>query len=256
MRLDVFLYENGLAKSRTYAAELIRHSLVSVDGVVVDKPSFDTDGTGVNVLGELYSFVGRGGVKLDYALDSFKIDVEGKSALDIGASTGGFTDCLLKRGAKTVYALDSGHGQLDVSLVNDPRVVNIEGFNAKDISPDTFENIRFDIAVCDVSFISQTVFLSNLRTVLTDDGVFITLIKPQFECGRAALGKGGVVKDKRFHFEAVKRVVGSAEKADFEFCGLIKSPIKGGDGNTEFLAMFRSGFKSEADLAELKEAAH
>ncbi|MBQ7669472.1 MAG: TlyA family RNA methyltransferase [Clostridia bacterium] len=256
MRLDVFLYENGMAKSRTYAAELIKNSLVSVDGVIVDKPSYDTDGTGVKVLGDLYSFVGRGGVKLDYALDSFKIDVKEKIALDIGASTGGFTDCLLKRGAKAVYALDSGHGQLDVSLVNDPRVVNIEGFNAKDISPSAFENVRFDIAVCDVSFISQTIFLANLRTVLADNSVFITLIKPQFECGRAALGKNGIVRDKRFHLEAIKKVVASAESADLDFCRIVRSPISGGDGNTEFLAMFRTGFKNEADIAILKEAAH
>ena len=140
--------------------------------------------------------------------------------------------------------------------MNDPRVVNIEGFNAKDISPDAFDNVKFDISVCDVSFISQTAFLSNLRTVLSDKGVYITLIKPQFECGRAALGKGGIVKDKRYHFEAVKKVVSFAEMADFEFCNIVKSPISGGDGNTEFLAMFRAGFKNEADVAKLKEAAY
>lgn len=255
MRLDIYLYESGLAKSRTYAAELIKHSLVTVNGDVINKPSYETDGKGVSVEGELYSFVGRGGVKLDFALDRFDIDVFGMTALDIGASTGGFTDCLLKRGARKVYALDSGHGQLDRSLADDVRVVNMEGVNAKTISLEIIPE-KIDIAVCDVSFISQTLFLSELRQVLSEDGTFVTLIKPQFECGKSALGKGGIVKDKKYHYEAIKKVVRYAEASDFQFADVVKSPVLGGDGNTEFLVLFNAGFKTEAGDAKLKEVSH
>ena len=238
MRLDVYLVEAGLAKSRSYAAELIKNSLVTVDGKTVVKSSFNVDGNEVSVTGELYPFVGRGGVKLDFALDSFSLDVSGLTALDVGASTGGFTDCLLRRGAASVTALDSGHGQLDEKLASDPRVVNLEGFNAKDLSNETF-NEKYDIAVCDVSFISQTLILKGISEALKPGGAFISLIKPQFECGRAALGKGGIVKDKRYYLESAVKVIGCAKTFGLTCRGVIASPVKGGDGNTEFLAYFR-----------------
>lgn len=240
MRLDVYLTEKGLAKSRSYAAELIKKGLVTADGKTVKKPSFDVTGENVQITGELYPFVGRGGVKLEGALDAFGIDVSGMCAIDVGASTGGFTDCLLRRGAKKVYAVDSGHGQLHESLLKDERVVNMEGFNARDISPETIKE-KCQIAVCDLSFISQTYITENVFSVLCDGGAFVTLIKPQFECGREALSKGGIVKDKKYHAAALKKVSRHAEKCGFALLSVIKSPILGGDGNTEFLAFFKKG---------------
>lgn len=238
MRLDVYLTEKGLAKSRSYAAELIKKGLVTVSGKTVSKPSFDVSDEEVRITGELYPFVGRGGVKLEGALDAFGIDVSKMIAVDVGASTGGFTDCLLRRGAEKVFAVDSGHGQLDGRLSADPRVVNMEGFNARDISPETIGE-KCQIAVCDLSFISQTYVTENVFSVLEDGGVFVSLIKPQFECGREALSKGGIVKDKKYHVSAVKKVCRFAEKCGFSVVSIIRSPIFGGDGNTEFLALFK-----------------
>ncbi len=240
MRLDLYLVENGFAKSRSYASDLIKNSLVKVDGTVINKPSFDVTDNNVELTGELYPFVGRGGVKLDFALDEFLVDVTGMCALDVGASTGGFTDCLLRRGARSVVALDSGHGQLAEKLLHDDRVVNMEGFNAKDIHRDTFEN-SFDIAVCDVSFISQTLIDGGIYEVLKPQGMFISLIKPQFECGRQALGKGGIIKDRKYYYEAVSKVIIYCSGLGFVCESVAVSPVKGGDGNTEFLALFRKG---------------
>ena len=240
MRLDVYLVENGLAKSRSYATALIKGSRVTVDGKVVLKPSFEVYNNDVEVIGELYPFVGRGGVKLDHAIDVFKIDVSGMTALDVGASTGGFTDCLLRRGARSVVALDSGHGQLDPKLAHDSRVVNIEGFNAKELSADSF-GYQFDIVVCDVSFISQTLIVKGISELIRPGGIYISLIKPQFECGRDAVGKGGVVKDSRSHYEAVVKVIAACKEYGLACEALTASPVKGGDGNIEFLALFRNG---------------
>jgi len=253
MRLDVYLYENKLAKSRSYASELIKNSLVTVDGKVIKKSSFEVTGQTVKVTGELHGFVGRGGVKLDFALDSFGIDVSGMTAIDVGASTGGFTDCLLSRGAAKVYAVDIGHGQLDEKLLHDDRVVSMEGVNAKDISPDVIPEFC-DIAVCDVSFISQTLVFSSVCSVLSDDAVFITLIKPQFECGRAALNKSGIVKDPLDHYRAIKKVISAAEGFGFAATALTASPVSGGDGNREFLVLFsHNGERVTEDL--IKEVA-
>ena len=235
MRLDSYLFASGLAKSRSYASELIKNGLVTVGGKTVKKPSFETDGTAVAVEGELYPFVGRGGVKLDFALDRFRVDVTGKTAVDVGASTGGFTDCLLRRGASLVYAVDSGHGQLDGTLAADRRVVNLEGTNGKELS---LHVPVCSVAVCDVSFISQTILIPEISKVLGTDGVFITLIKPQFECGKSALGKGGIVKDKKYHKTAVENVASSCASYGLKLNALAESPVRGGDGNREFLAMF------------------
>ena len=252
MRLDVFLSSNALAKSRSYAQELIKKGLVTVDGKVITKASFEVNDEKVEVTGEAFSFVGRGGVKLDAALDAFSLDVDGLVALDVGASTGGFTDCLLKRGAAKVYAVDSGHGQLDEKLLCDKRVINMEGFNARDISPDTIGE-ECDAAVCDLSFISQTLVIKETCTVLKDGGIFVTLIKPQFECGRSALGKGGIIKDKK-HFEAAcLKVIKYAEGCGLGCMGLTVSPIKGGDGNTEFLAYFVKGGISSVTDKDIRE---
>ena len=239
MRADLYLFENGFAKSRSRAETLIKNGSVSVDGTLILKPSFDiSDGEHEIVISSEEKFVSRGGLKLEAALETFKIDVTGFTALDIGASTGGFTDCLLSRGATFVTALDVGQGQLDEKLKNDPRVKSIEKYNARDLSPDVTDK-PVDIVVMDVSFISQTLIIPKVPAVLKDGGVLVSLIKPQFEAGRAALGKGGVVKSEKDRSAAVKRVTDAADAAGLELIGVMRSPIKGGDGNIEFLACFK-----------------
>ncbi len=245
MRLDAYIFKSGKARSRSFAAELIKNGLVKVNGNVISKPSFEVEGDVPVEVGELYPFVGRGGVKLDFALDKFGVSVVGLTAVDVGASTGGFTDCLLRRGATKVYSVDSGHGQLDPRLAADSRVVNLEGVNAKELSSRV---PVCDIAVCDVSFISQTLIIPEIVKVLDNGGVFITLIKPQFECGRSALGKGGIVKDKKQHKTAVVKVADAAGAFGLKLLDLTGSPVLGGDGNREFLAMFsRSGTPLDND---------
>lgn len=235
MRLDLYLSTSGLAKSRNRASELIGNGFVTVDGKVITKPSFDvTESMDVKVTGEEHGFVGRGGMKLDGALDRFRLNVDGFICADIGASTGGFTDCLLKRGASHVYAVDSGRDQLDESLRSDPRVTNIEGCNARYLD-ETVIPEKCDCAVCDVSFISQTLIIPAVSDILKDGGIYVALIKPQFECGRDAIGKGGIVKDKKQHIAAIRRALSSAMQYGLAPQRLMKSTIKGGDGNTEFL---------------------
>ncbi|MBR5253157.1 MAG: TlyA family RNA methyltransferase [Clostridia bacterium] len=235
MRLDVYLFEKGLAKSRSRASEMISGGYVTVDGKCVTKPSCDVDDSkDVKVTGEEHGFVGRGGIKLDGALTRFGIDVSGMICADIGASTGGFTDCLLGRGASHVYSVDSGHDQLDEKLKADSRVTNIEGCNARYLD-DTVIPVKCDCAVCDVSFISQTLIIPAVSGILREGGIYVALIKPQFECGREALGKGGIVKDKKQHIAAIRRVLSSAVQCGLSPQKLMKSTIKGRDGNVEFL---------------------
>ena len=224
-----------MAKSRTHAHSLIISGLVRCDGRIVMRPSFEVSGSEkIEISGDVCPYVSRGGLKLEYALDEFGINPSGKTAVDIGASTGGFTDVLLRRGAKRVYALDSGHGQLDAKIASDPRVVSVEGFNARFLTHSDVEE-NADIAVCDVSFISQTYIHSGAFDILSDSGDFIGLIKPQFETEKRFISKGGVVKEPKVRIDAVKRVLESLSKTGFSVLGLIKSPIKGGDGNTEYL---------------------
>lgn len=235
MRLDVYLNNAGLAKSRSRAAELINGGYVTVGGKIVTKPSFDVEESDdIAVVGEEHSFVGRGGMKLDAALERFAIDVSGLICADVGASTGGFTDCLLRRGAAHVYAVDSGHDQLDKILRNDERVTNIENCNARYLNSDIIQELC-GCAVADLSFISQTLVIPAVRKILADNAVYVALIKPQFECGREAVGKGGIVKDKKQHTAAIRRVLSCAAENGLAPQKVMKSPIKGGDGNTEFL---------------------
>ena len=237
MRADSYLTVNGFVESRTRAARLISEGKILIDGKKIAKPSEEiVDCEHEILITEADAYVGRGGLKLEAALEGFGIDVSGKRCIDVGASTGGFTDCLLQNGAATVYAVDSGRGQLHSSLLSDPRVVNIEGYNARELS--SYELGIFDIAVMDVSFISQTLIHPALATVLRDGAVFISLIKPQFEAGRSALGKNGIVKNKKDREAAILKVVESAGICGFELSGLKNSPITGGDGNREYLALF------------------
>ncbi|MBE6551323.1 MAG: TlyA family RNA methyltransferase [Ruminococcaceae bacterium] len=244
MRLDVYLCEKKLAKSRTAAAKLITKGLVTVNGKVTLKASesiSETD-TVEAAADEECRYVSRGGLKLEGALKEFSVDVTGMVCIDVGASTGGFTDCLLKNGAQKVYAVENGSAQLDSSLENDSRVISMENVNARYMTEDSLPE-RCNIAVMDVSFISQTLIYDALHALLNDDGIMITLIKPQFETaltsqGRKLLGKNGVIKDDKARLEILKRIKEEAEKKGFLMERYIVSPIKGGDGNVEYLALF------------------
>ena len=241
MRFDLFLVDKAYAESRQKAQRLIKNGCVSVDGKVMTKPAEDIDADAEHLIeiketeGERY--VSRGGLKLEGALEDFNISPNGLVCADIGASTGGFTDCLLQHGAKRVYAFDSGSGQLHSKLKSDDRVISKEGFNARYITPeDIGEGV--DLVVMDVSFISQTMIIPAIIKLLRQKGAFITLIKPQFEAGRQALGKNGIVKHKEDRLSAVNRVLDCAYENGLSFNGLACSSIQGGDGNEEFLAVF------------------
>lgn len=240
VRLDLFLTENSICDSRTRAQELIKSGLVTVNGITVLKPSYQVE-DGDEVVCDASGacpYVSRGGLKLKAAIDAFKVDVRNTVCIDIGSSTGGFTDCLLKSGADKVYAVDSGSSQLHSSLRTDPRVVCMENTNARYLtSADLPEEI--DLAVMDVSFISQTKLYPAVVSVLKPDGILLSLIKPQFEVGRSGVGKGGVVKDSKLREKAVNDVRDAAMSYGLICEGTVLSPIKGGDGNTEYLSVFR-----------------
>lgn len=238
MRIDKLVHARGLAKSREAAQRMIKDGNISVDGKIVTKPSADIpDECEISVVGETLRYVSRGGLKLERALDAFSIDVRGLDCADIGASTGGFTDCLLQRGAARVRAVDVGRSQLDKSLRNDTRVISYEGINARYITPDDIGG-KCDMVVCDVSFISQTLILPAISGLLGENGRVVTLIKPQFEAGRANIGKNGIVKDRHVHAAVIERVLDAAESVGLKCAGLTVSPILGGDGNREYLAIF------------------
>ncbi len=243
MRADLYLFSHGFAKSRSHAKALIAEGNVKLDGKIVEKPSFEIDESAEHIaeITDTQKYVSRGGLKLEAALEEFHIDVSGLNAIDIGASTGGFTDCLLQKGARTVVCVDSGSGQLDSKIATDKRVTNIEKYNARELSSDIIKD-RVDIAVMDVSFISQTLIIPRIPSLLSENGCFISLIKPQFEAGRSAIGKGGIVKDKKDRLASILRVRDSAKSVGLHMVGLITSPITGGDGNIEYLGCFkRSG---------------
>ena len=239
MRLDVYLADSGLLSSRTEAKRFIDEGAVFVDGAQIMKPSFDVSGLEDKIFIDrsIKQYVSRGGVKLKGALTAFGISPNGKNCLDIGASSGGFTDCLLQEGATHVIAVDSGSGQMVDSLRRDDRVTVVENYNARYMSRADFDYAP-DLAVMDVSFISATYIIPCVYDVLVDGGEFVCLIKPQFEVGKQGIGKGGIVKDAKARDLAVKKVVDCAVQIGFEKLNLIQSPIKGGDGNIEFLAHF------------------
>lgn len=239
MRVDVYLTAAGYTPSRKKAQDLIDAAAVIIDGETVKKSSAPINEAIPHEvrIEQVFKYVSRGGMKLEAALDAFRINVNHKKAVDIGASTGGFTDCLLQRGARRVYAIDSGIGQLHESLRNHERVVSLEQFNARGLNETVTEGLC-DIAVTDVSFISQTYLISQIASVLKPEGEFVSLIKPQFEAGKSALGKNGVVKNGAYRYLAVKRVLECAAGQGLDCVGLIPSPIEGGDGNKEYLAYF------------------
>ena len=234
-RLDVLLVEKNFFESRERAKRIIMSGKVLVDDKKIDKA-----GTLVNrdceirLLGEDIPFVSRGGLKLNKAIKEFNININGKIAADIGASTGGFTDCMLQNGAVKVYAIDVGYGQLAWKLRNDPRVINMERTNIRNV---THDMIVEDIAIAsiDVAFISLDKVLPVVFNLLSDNGEVVALIKPQFEAGRENVGKKGVVRDKKVHFEVIERVLNFASEIGFSVNGLTFSPIKGPEGNIEYL---------------------
>ena len=241
-RIDTLLVERGLAYSRTRAQALVMAGVVLVDEQLVNKPSekFDVNAN-VRLKGDddpASRYASRGGIKLEAALREFQIDVNGLSCLDVGSSTGGFTDCLLRQGTRRVVALDVGHNQLDWRLRSDPRVEVREGVNARYLKPEDFDQ-KFDLVTIDVAFISATKILPAVVPLLTERGRIVTLIKPQFEVGKGEVGKGGIVKDPAKHQRVIAEVNSAAEELGLKVSGVIESPIHGADGNVEFLALYR-----------------
>ena len=241
-RLDQRVVALGLAESRERARALILAGDVLVDGVPVTKAGAPVkDDATVTVRRPDHPWVGRGGIKLAHALDEFGLDVRNATALDIGASTGGFTDVMLQRGAARVVALDVGHGQLDWRLRTDPRVVVLEHVNARHLSPaDLPDDVQqFDVVTIDVSFISLRQILPVVPPLLRDGGQVVALVKPQFEAGRDDVGSGGIVRDPRVHDRAIDDVTRAALQIGLTRTGLTPSPIEGAEGNREFFLLMR-----------------
>ena len=234
-RLDVLLVNRGLATSREKAKAIIMSGIVFVDGQREDKAgsSFD-DKVSIEVKGSTLNYVSRGGLKLEKAMKHFDVTLAGKVCMDVGASTGGFTDCMLQNGAVKVYSIDVGYGQLDWKLRNDPRVVCMEKTNIRYVVPEDLGEPA-DFSSIDVSFISLTKVLLPVRNLLTDEGEIVCLIKPQFEAGREKVGKKGVVRDPAVHQEVIEKVRDYAMSISMEPCHLSFSPIKGPEGNIEYL---------------------
>lgn len=234
-RLDILVTERGLAESREKAKTLIMAGQVYVDGQKADKPgdTFSEDAA-VEVRGKGLPYVSRGGLKLEKAMREFGLQLQGRTCMDIGASTGGFTDCMLQNGAQRVYSVDVGYGQLAWSLRTDLRVVNLERTNARYL---TREQVPEEIGFfsVDVSFISLTLILPAVRPLLAEHGQAVCLIKPQFEAGREKVGKKGVVRDKAVHEEVIEKIRSFALENGFSVLGLTFSPVKGPEGNIEYL---------------------
>lgn len=240
IRLDVYLTEKGLTASRERAKALIMAGQVYIKNQKCDKAGtmLDENEADVEIRGEQLKYVSRGGLKLEKAMEQFPIDLNNKVTMDIGASTGGFTDCMLQNGAKKVFAVDVGYGQFAWKLRQDPRVVNMERTNIRYVTPEDIGE-EIDFASIDVSFISLKLVLPTAYNLLSPDGEIVALIKPQFEAGRGQVGKKGVVRDKNIHFEVIRSVLNFATENGFSVLGLSYSPIKGPEGNIEYLAFIK-----------------
>jgi 23S rRNA (cytidine1920-2'-O)/16S rRNA (cytidine1409-2'-O)-methyltransferase len=237
-RIDQVLVERDFYQSREQARRAIMAGEVQVNEQIVDKASLLVAPDVPIVTAPPPRFVGRGGLKLEGALNHFHLDVRDKTAADIGASTGGFTDCLLQRGARRIYAIDVGHGQLAWKIRNDPRVVVLEKVNARTLAPSLIPE-AVDVCVIDASFISLTLILPNAFALLRPNGVVLALIKPQFELERSAVGRGGIIRDPALHDEAQRKVVSFIEKLGHDIIGVMPSVITGTDGNQEFFVCAR-----------------
>lgn len=257
-RLDVLLVERGLSESRQKAQAEIMAGNVFVNGRRFDKagtPVSDMDN--IELRGNALLYVSRGGLKLEKALDHFAIQLEGVTAIDAGASTGGFTDCMLKRGAAKVYAVDVGYGQLAWSLRSDPRVVCMERTNVRYLTPEQIPE-PLDFGTVDVSFISLKLVLPALRSLMASSARLVCLVKPQFEAGKEKVGKKGVVRDLEVHLEVLEHFLVHAVEADFSVRGLTFSPIRGPEGNIEYLGCLAVGAEESVpiNLRKLVEESH
>ena len=258
-RLDVLLVDNGYADSRTKAQAIIMSGLVYVDGQKADKPGVSYEETvQLEVRGAVCPYVSRGGLKLEKALRDFNVDPTGYVCSDSGASTGGFTDCLLQQGAKKVFAIDVGYGQLDWKIRSDPRVVVMERTNIRYVTPEQLGE-PLDLSVIDVSFISLRIVLPAIKALLKPgQGQVLCLIKPQFEAGKEKVGKKGVVREPETHKEVLDDFVALAKEQEFAILGLTFSPVKGPEGNIEFLGHLTLADKPsvEPDTAQIVARAH
>ena len=257
-RLDIYLTEQGLAESRSKAQALIMAGLVYVDGQKADKPGFSVGADqSVEVRGAACPYVSRGGLKLEKALRDFGVDVHGFVCSDSGASTGGFTDCLLQQGAVKVFAIDVGYGQLAWKIRNDPRVVCMERTNIRNVTPETLGE-PLDLSVVDVSFISLKLVLPVIFQLLKPEGQVLCLIKPQFEAGKEKVGKKGVVRDPAVHREVLESFLQTAKEIGFTVKNLTFSPVKGPEGNIEFLGHLskQAGSPFEPDCENIVAMAH
>ena len=257
-RLDIYLFEQQLAKSREHARALIMAGEVYVNGQKETKAgTFVAEGAKITVREEILPFVSRGGLKLQKALQTFPIDLKDAVAADIGASTGGFTDCMLQAGARKVYAIDVGYGQLDWKLRNDARVVCMERTNARYLTHEEIPE-ELDFASVDVSFISLKLIFPALYGLLREGGEIACLIKPQFEAGREKVGKKGVVRDPTVHLEVLEHFLIHAKENHFTVLGITYSPIRGPEGNIEYLGFLRKSEEPDAavDLLAIVEASH
>lgn len=252
-RLDVMLVEQGFAASREKAKAIIMSGIVYVNGQREDKAgtTFDSEKAKIEVKGQHLRYVSRGGLKLEKAMNCFGLELQDRVCMDVGASTGGFTDCMLQNGAKKVYAVDVGHGQLDWRLRNDERVVCMEKTNIRYVTSEDIEE-ALDFVSIDVSFISLTKVLGPVRELLAEQGEVVCLIKPQFEAGREKVGKKGVVRDKTVHKEVIRTVMDAAASMGFLLLHLEYSPIKGPEGNIEYLLHMKkgkpAGTETDADI--------
>ena len=238
-RLDVLLVEKGFADSREKAKRLIMSGIVYVDNIKEDKAGSTFEETkNIEVRGTTLKYVSRGGLKLEKAMENFPVKLQGTVCMDVGSSTGGFTDCMLQNGAVKVYSVDVGHGQLDWKLRNDERVVVMEKTNIRYVTPENIDEL-LDFASIDVSFISLTKVLLPVYNLLKEDGEIVCLIKPQFEAGREKVGKHGVVRDKKVHKEVIDMVISYAQSINLYVSGLTFSPVKGPEGNIEYLAYLK-----------------
>ncbi|MGE4589276.1 MAG: TlyA family RNA methyltransferase [Acidaminococcaceae bacterium] len=250
-RLDVLIVEQGFFENRSKAQAAIMAGQVLVNDLKVDKPGTQvTEEVKIKIIGNKLPYVSRGGLKLEKALKVFPISLKDKIIADIGASTGGFTDCSLQNGARKVYAIDVGYGQLAWSLRNDERVVNMERTNVRYLDESSLPE-KIQVATIDVAFISLAKVLPAVRKLLSDDGCVIALIKPQFEAGRDKVGKKGVVRDAKVHEEVIEKVINMARDEKFGIGGLDYSPIKGPEGNIEYLLYLTS---NENDNIDAKRA--
>lgn len=260
-RLDVILVERGFFDSRQVSRTNIMCGNVIVEGVKITKPGEKLDyNVNIEIIGKKEStYVSRAGAKLKKAISTFDIDLADKICFDIGASTGGFTDCMLREGAKKVFAIDVGYGQLDYRLRVDERVEVFERTNVRHADPEIFSD-KGDFASIDVSFISLEKILNNVRRFLTDEGRIVALIKPQFEAGKGKVNKKGIVKDNEVHFEVISRILEFVRSNNFGVLGLTSSPIRGGHGNIEFLVHLSvtpvEDFISDDDIMEVINIAH